>query len=264
MTAPRHPASPRAGEPWFDHRLRFPAARYSLYCFPFAGGSASYYADWAGAIADSTELVPIQLPGRGTRMAEPPVTDLAAVADAIAARIAAERTVPLLFGHSMGAIIAFETARRLESMRRPAAYLVVSGRPAPSNARPRTPVSALAREELVRVLRAYGSAAEEVLEHEELLDLLLPMIRADFAMIERYRYQPGPPLSCPIQAWCGDRDPEVAPEAMQGWEEETAERFDLFVRSGGHFFLTQHHAEVLRRLRLGVADWENGAADAPC
>jgi surfactin synthase thioesterase subunit len=179
-------------------------------------------------------------------MGEPLPTRIEDLADVIAAEIAVEDTVPLLFGHSMGAIIAFEVARRLPLLGRPAAHLFVSGRPAPLLHRPTEVVSQLPHDELVQVLRDYGAADEEILQHEELLAVLMPIIRADFAMIESYRYRPGTPLQCPITSWCGTADPEIHPEQMQGWAGQTDAGWSLFVRSGGHFFLTDHVEEICR------------------
>lgn len=248
------PASTRGT--WFDQRFRSATARYSLYCFPFAGGVAAYYSDWAERFRGAVELVPVQLPGRGPRMFEPPPSAIEEVADEVAAEISAASNPPVLFGHSMGAILAFEVARRLEALGRPAIHLVVSGRPAPPQHRPLTPVSGLPREEFVQVLRDYGAASDEILAHNELLDLLIPMIRADFAMIESYRYQPGPSLSCPISAWCGSHDPEVDPSAMQGWAAETTAGLNLFVRPGGHFFLCEHVDEIARAVHDTVSRLE--------
>ncbi|MEV6806304.1 thioesterase II family protein [Streptomyces sp. NPDC017248] len=237
--------SARAGA-WFDNRFRRPAASATLYCFPFAGGTATYYAPWAEVFAAGTELVPVQPPGRGPRMGEPGPASITEMADALAPLIAAAPTRPLLFGHSMGAITAFEVARRLAALGRPARALFVSGRPAPPITRPLTPVSDLPRAEFVRMLREYGSAPEAVLAHEELLDVLLPMMRADFALIERYAYVPGPPLDCPVRAWCGDGDPEVRAEDMAPWSEQTTGPFELTVLPGGHFFLSDHHELVAK------------------
>ncbi|GAB2331943.1 alpha/beta fold hydrolase [Streptomyces griseoincarnatus] len=242
MTA--RPAS-RSGS-WFDNRFRRAAASATLYCFPFAGGTAAYYAPWAEEFTAGLEIVPVQPPGRGARMAEPGPTSIAEMADTLAPLIAAATTRPLLFGHSMGAITAFEVARRLRELGRPADMLFVSGRPAPPISRPLSPVSTLPRNAFVRMLREYGTAPEEVLAHEELLDVLLPMIRADFALIEQYSYVPGLQLDCPVRAWCGAGDPEVQPEDMARWAEQTTGPFELTVLPGGHFFLTDHHQQVVK------------------
>ncbi|MEV0128812.1 alpha/beta fold hydrolase [Dactylosporangium sp. NPDC050688] len=237
---------------WFDRRFQSATATHSLYCFPFAGGSATYYAAWDRYFTGRVELVPVQLPGRGARMTEPPATDLCALADELAEVIAGEPTEAMLFGHSMGAILAFEVGRRLTAMGRPARHLFVTGRPAPPIVRPREPVSGLPRAEFLRMLRDYGAADEAVFAHDDLLDLLIPMIRADFAMIENYRRRPGPRLTCPVTAWCGDDDPGVPPSAMVPWGDETSGPFTLTVLPGGHFFLTEHHAAVARCVNTAI------------
>lgn len=242
---------------WFDQRSKSPTARYSLYCFPFAGGSATYYSSWSKYFRGPIEIIPVQLPGRGPRMAEPAPTAIEDLADQITDRIALADTSPLLLGHSMGAILAFEVARRLEAIGLPTTNLFVSGRPAPPLVRPVEAVSQLPRAEFVQVLREYGAADDEVLSHNELLDVLIPMIRADFAMIEAYRYRPGPLLSCPIFAWCGTHDPEVDPTAIQGWGEMTIGGLKMLVRSGGHFFIADHVPEIARIVHDAVARTES-------
>ncbi|MET9508014.1 alpha/beta fold hydrolase [Streptomyces flavidovirens] len=237
---------------WFDRRFRSATATHSLYCFPFAGGSATYYADWVKHCTGPIELVPVQLPGRGGRMAEPSAKDMVQLAEEIAETIAAEPTQVLLYGHSMGAILAFEVTRRLRTLGRPVQHLFVSGRPTPTIVRPPTPVSDLPRPEFIQMLRDYGAADQTVFEHDELLDLLMPMIRADFAMIENYRYRQEPLLSCPISAWCGDADPEVPVAAMRGWGDQTSGEFTLSVLPGGHFFLTEHQAEIMRTVHAAI------------
>lgn len=239
---------------WFDRRFRSATASHSLYCFPFAGGSSTYYADWENGFTGPVELVPVQLPGRGARMTEQPATDIHKLADELADAIAGEPTEVLLFGHSMGAILAFEVSRRLSAVHRPVRHLFVTGRPAPTIPRPVSPVSDLPRPEFVQMLREYGAADEAIFEHEELLDLLMPMIRADFAMIESYRRRPGPLLSCPISAWCGDGDPEVPPAAMRPWGDQTSGRFRLSVLPGGHFFLTENQSEIVRAVHAAVEE----------
>ena len=182
-------------------------------------------------------------------MTEEPARDLCGLADELAEVIADEPTEIVLFGHSMGAILAFEVGRRLSALGRPARHLFVTGRPAPPIVRPRAPVSDLPRAEFLQMLRDYGAADSAVFEHDDLVDLLLPMIRADFSMIENYRLRPGPRLTCPVTAWCGDDDPGVPPEAMLLWGDQTSGAFTLSVLPGGHFFLTEHHASVVRAIR---------------
>ncbi len=247
-----HPVQHSGARLWFDRRFRSAAATHSLYCFPFAGGSATYYADWAEHCAGPVQLVPVLLPGRGARMTEPSAKDMIELADEIAGTIAGEPGRVLLYGHSMGAILAFEVARRLRDLDREVEHLFVSGRPAPTIVRPKEPVSDLPRAAFVQMLRDYGAADPTILEHDELLDLLMPMIRADFAMIEGYRCRPLPLLTCPVSAWCGDADAEVPPDTMRGWGDRTTGEFTLSVLRGGHFFLTEHRAEIMRAVHAAV------------
>lgn len=233
---------------WLDRRFGSHQARYSLYCFPFAGGSATYYMQWSKLFGDDIELVPIQLPGRGPRFEEACSTSIADSANEIVREIVQRPTRPLLFGHSMGAILAYEVARLLRTTDHSAAHLFVSARPAPAQQRPRRRVSNLPRNEFVQLLRDYGSAPEEVLTNSELLDIILPMTRADFAMIEQYRRTPGPPLACPISAWCGTDDPDVPPASMCDWASETTEGVELFVRKGDHFFVTDVRQEIVQHI----------------
>nr|AGS49843.1 thioesterase [uncultured bacterium esnapd17] len=238
---------------WPDTRFALPRPAVRMFCFPFAGGSAAFYADWAGDFVSTVELVPIQLPARGALMAQPPARSITEVADAIAPVIA-ESSVPVaLYGHSMGAIIAFETARRLQEVGKPVRHLFVSGRPGPRIKRPLEPVSDLPRPEFVEMLRDYGAADQEILEHDELLDLLIPMMRADFHMIESYTYPPGPPLTCDVSAWAGADDTEAPLSVMQRWGDETTGTFTAEELPGGHFFLSEHREHIVRAVheRLG-------------
>jgi surfactin synthase thioesterase subunit len=222
---------------WLERRFPAPSARVRMYCFPFAGGSAAFYYEWGPALAPWIEVVPVQLPGRGRLANLPHALDIREISVAVADAVAFDAGAPaVLFGHSMGAILAFEVACRLEESLVPVRHLVVTGRPAPHIRSPEVPVSGLDRDGLVQVLRDYGATPEQVLADDELLDLTLPTVRADFRMIERYSYLPVAPLNCPLTAVGGSADPGVPAEAIRAWGRHTTGPFDAHILPGGHFF----------------------------
>ncbi|MFD7721616.1 thioesterase II family protein [Streptomyces sp. NPDC059814] len=158
----------------------------------------------------------------------------------------------MLFGHSMGALLAFETARRLAAEGRAPAALLVSGSEAPSlprRARLPTPAS---DEDLIGEMRLLSGTDEELLTDPEILGLALPPLRADYAMLFARTHVPGPPLRCPVVALTGDRDPRVSVEGVQAWEQETEGPFERHVLSGGHFFLGDHLGRVAELVAANV------------
>jgi medium-chain acyl-[acyl-carrier-protein] hydrolase len=159
--------------------------------------------------------------------------------DAAYAALRPRFDVPFAFlGHSTGALLAYEIARRLRREGEPApAHLIASGRWAPHLRDPEPPVNALPRDELVAALRRYGGTPEEVLQHGELLDLMLPLLRADFSVGDNYVYAPEPPLEVPITAIGGVADPRVTRESLVAWGEHTAAGFEHHMFPGDHFFL---------------------------
>jgi medium-chain acyl-[acyl-carrier-protein] hydrolase len=251
---PEEPPAVRRS-PWILGARPRPQARQRLFCLPYAGGAASGYRSWADLLPADVEVCPVQLPGRGSRFREAPFRR---VADLVAAL--AEGLLPLLdlpfalFGHSMGALVAFELAREL---RRRGAHapslLALSGHQAPRRPAPEPPFSHLPDAEfLAEVRRRYDGIPPEVLAEEELLRLLLPVLRADIEVLESYAYAPEGPLDCPVSCFGGENDPHVSLADLQAWRDETSGPLRVRTFAGGHFFVESARDEVLRCLSLDL------------
>jgi surfactin synthase thioesterase subunit len=240
---------------WFQRPIPLAAARARLFCFPYAGAGAAAYRGWGAGLAPAVEVLAVRLPGRERRFLEDPFDDLAACVDAFVEVLQRHSDRPFaFFGHSMGALVAYETTREL--IRRQQAlpvHLFASGRVAPHLVDPDGEVHLLSDAGLVTELRERGQTPEEVLENPELLELLLPAVRADFALAERYRHAAGAPLPVPITAFGGTEDPDVPPAAVEAWGEHTALGFEHIIHPGGHFFLDAHTAAIERRILKDLA-----------
>ncbi|MUN39465.1 thioesterase II family protein [Actinomadura litoris] len=239
-----------AGELWLRRYHPAPEARVRLACLPHAGGSASGYHALSAWLAPEVEVLAVQYPGRQDRRREPPVTDIATLAGHVAEALGGEPADrPLaLFGHSMGATVAYEVARLLEhrSGTRPHT-LFVSGRRAPSRVRPEN-VHAGDDERVLAELERLSGTDSRLLRDPELRELILPVVRADYTAIERYRRPPGPEPGCPIVVLVGDADPLTTIEEARAWAAHSAIPVDVRVFPGGHFYLEDHLdavAEVL-------------------
>lgn len=221
--------------------------RLRLFCFPYAGGSAAVYHQWPAALPAEIELLAVQYPGRATRMREAPHTKLSPILDDIESAL-----TPLLdrpyafFGHSMGATVAFELARRLQAAGRPLPkHLFLSGRSAPHLPPVKRQIHALSDSEFVDAMREFNGTPAEILEHRELMEMMLPIIRADFEALETWEYQLSPPFDIPISVFGGIADDGVPLENLDAWTIHTAGRFKRHMFPGDHFFLHQQHAAML-------------------
>jgi medium-chain acyl-[acyl-carrier-protein] hydrolase len=224
-----------------------PRATMRLFCFPYAGGRASTFRTWPDELPVEIELYAIELPSRGRRIKEPPITRMEPLVRAIAGAIESLLDKPFcFFGHSMGALTSFELARLLRRERCPQpSHLFVAGATAPQIKDAHPVRFDLPEPEFIDVLRHLNGTPREVLENDELLQLMLPTLRADFELLELYEYADEPPFSFPITAFGGLQDKEVSREDLEGWRVQTASTFILRNFPGDHFFLHTDRSRVL-------------------
>jgi surfactin synthase thioesterase subunit len=218
-----------------------------LFCFAYAGGSATHFADWQAALGPSIEVCAVQLPGRGARFHEAPISDLSTLIPAIAAAIDGYTDLPFaFFGHSMGGLLAFELTRHLRRHRLPMPqHLFVSGCAAVRYRREPQGTHLLDDAALCEKLKEYNGTPPEILANDELMSLVLPTIRADFAIGETYKYQPEEPLQLAISVLAGKMDDFTSPEQVHGWQEETQLPCEIAWFDGDHFFIHSQRRQVL-------------------
>ncbi|WP_149830974.1 type I polyketide synthase [Streptomyces tailanensis] len=216
-----------------------------LLCFPHAGGSASTFFQLAAQLAPDVEVVAVQYPGRQDRRSEAAATDIGVLADRIAGVLARDTARPwAFFGHSMGAVVAYETALRLTAQGLPPRILFASARSAPSLV-PSEGVHGLSDDDLLAVVEKLGGTSPELMQDAEVRRMLLPVVRADYRLIESYRCPADAAvLTCPVVALTGDADPMTTVDDARAWRGHTSADFDLRVFPGGHFYLTQQLSAV--------------------
>lgn len=227
-------------------------ARLNLICFPYAGGGAQIFNSWhTGLVTSEIQVCAVQYPGRGSRVREQAFTDCQALVDAFMPHLLPLLNKPFaLFGHSMGAIIAFEVARLLqEQYGLRAERLFVSGRRAAQIPMTERPTYNLPDKEFTEELRRLNGTPHEVLDHPELMQLMIGIIRADFTLTQTYKYLPGPKLNCPLSVFGGLRDTDVAREQLEAWCELTSNGCSLRMFEGDHFFIQTNQALVLKTVR---------------
>ncbi|GAA3031841.1 thioesterase II family protein [Streptosporangium longisporum] len=238
-------------------------ASVSLICFPHAGGAAGFYLPVARVAPPGVEVLAVQYPGRQDRRAEKCVDDVEELADRIAEALRPGTGRPMaLFGHSMGALVAFEVARRLEGQGTVPVGLFASGRRAPSVHRDDR-MHLRPDESLLAELRGLGGTAARVLGDDEFMRAVLPMVRSDYRAVETYRHRPGPKLSCPITALSGADDPKARPGDVRVWREHTEAEFEMRLFPGGHFYLVDHVEEIVGVIGDRIASALTGAGRGP-
>lgn len=229
-----------------------PAAspRVRLLCFPHAGGAAYAFQAWPGYLPPDVEVCALQLPGRGLRLPETPPTGIDQVIGPLWEAFQALPHTPVaFFGHSLGALVAFEFARQLRSRNVPLLHLFVSGASAPQLPDREPPIHHLSDRNFISAVRQrYGALPEEILRDNKMMAIFLPALRADFTIAETYRNVGGPVLECPITAFGGDQDGSVTLLELAAWREQTCRPFSLSVFPGDHFFVDSAREPVLKRV----------------
>lgn len=243
-------------------------ANLKLFCLPYSGASAMFYSPWRRKMPDWLSVLPLELPGRGIRMDQPLQTDIAALAARLAEEIAGETATPYaLFGHSLGGLLAFELSHALRARNLPAPLaLFVSATAGPA----RRDVSEYAQvktdAQLIERLRELQGTSESALGNSELMQLMLPILRADFLLCGSFVYGRREPLEVPIHVFGGKQD-SVSVEQLLDWQDETSTGFSLDMFEGHHFYLVEQQACLLRQLRRyaeqHLARWRNGSARQP-
>ncbi|TNM32197.1 thioesterase II family protein [Streptomyces sedi] len=248
-----------AGEsPWFRHYRGTRAPRVRLAILPHAGGTAAFYHEWGEAFGPDVEVLVARYPGRQQRLHEPCIDRMEPLANEVTGALLPFTDLPLaIFGHSMGASLGYEVALRLEKLHGVRLDgLCVSARAAPHRVAPRDEYLADDATLLAEV-RRLGGTDGSVLDDPEMRELLLPAIRADFAVVGTYRPRAPMPVSCPVVAYAGADDPSSPVDGVRAWGDVAPAGFTLRVLTGDHFYLVGRRAEVvadLRRRLLGARE----------
>lgn len=232
--------------PWLPAASQSSDARLRLFCLPYAGGGASIFRPWTIAAPRDIQICAVQFPGREHRLMEPAFTRMDALIAALHEVIAAYLDRPFaIFGHSMGALVAFELTRALRRMglRQPQ-QLFLSAHRAPQLPDRRAPIHTLPDEELWEQLRRLDGTPEEVLANRELMELITPALRADFQLCETYEVAKERPLDVPFRVFGGTEDPNVAERELEAWRAHTTAVFRVRMLPGGHLFLQQQQREI--------------------
>ena len=235
---------------WITFPKPNPAARLRLFCFPYAGGGASIYRTWATTLPAEIEVYPVQPPGRETRLRDRAFTRFPPLIDSLASAIEPYLNMPFaFFGHSMGALTSFELTRQLRRQGGPLpVHLFLSGHRAAQLPNDEEPIYHLPDAEFVQELRSLNGTPDQVLQNEELMRLMLPLLRADFELCNMYNYIQEEPLPCPITAYGGLQDEEANRDTLSAWREQTSGQFTLRMFPGDHFYLHSARALLLQTL----------------
>ena len=231
---------------WIQYEHSAENPKHRIFCFPYAGGSALFYAKWYTHISSHVDVFPIQLPGRESRMKEKPIRDMNEALERIIRHIEPLLTENYSFvGHSMGSIMAYEVAKRLAQKKcKMPERIYISGALPPDLLGQSEKIHEMSDEDFCNRLMGYDNLQPDMLEHEEFYKFFLPIIRADFEMIETYRPMGYWKMPCDVTILSGTEDPFVPIENLEQWDRYCEKKPDIVTFSGNHFFLKEHVEEV--------------------
>lgn len=244
------PTIPGQSNEWLRTYHAVPDARAVVVFFPHAGGAASFYYPFSARLAPEYGAVCVQYPGRQDRRSEPPATSIEELSGALVQELKPWQGMPLVFfGHSMGAIVAYETALRLrETGETGPEMLFASGRRAPSRYRDDL-AGYTSDRDLFRELTTLGGTAQQLLADPEFLQSALPVMRADYRVMGAYRHHDEDRISCPLRVLVGDEDERVTDDEARSWARHTTGTFSYRTFAGGHFYLQYQVGAVVEDLR---------------
>ncbi len=255
---PRNPALNRSTK-WLQSRQTAGNPRVRLFCLPHAGGGATAYHPWIANLPPFVQVCPVLLPGRETRLSETLYTQIEPLVNAMDWELRPWLNKPYaIFGHSMGALLAFEWARRLQrdghSM---PDWIFLSGRSAPDTPGDSSPLHSLPDRDFIEHLtHRFNGIPQEFLENNALMEVFLPILRADIAVVESYRFHEAEPLDCPITVFAGAEDKSVSWDQLFAWKRHTRRNFQMQILPGGHFYpqrpLLQTISTTLGELHPGM------------
>jgi medium-chain acyl-[acyl-carrier-protein] hydrolase len=227
-----------------------PNAELRLFCLPYAGGSAMIFRTWHNSLPPTIEVCPIELPGRGRQIKLPLYTEMQPLVREIAQNLIPYLDKPFaIFGHSMGGLVSFELTRLLRSeYNLTPLHLFISARNAPQVTPTKRKIYNLPDAEFWQEIRNYNGTPDDVMENQEMIQIFLPILRADFTVLDTYVYTHQPPFNIPISVFGGLQDTEFIDYELEAWQEQTLANFSLHKLEGNHFFIRSHEKLLLKTI----------------
>ncbi len=236
---------------WFLRTSSKTSAKFRLFCLPYAGGDSSIYTPWVNQIPDFIELLPIQLPGRSIRIQEPAISSMTELVDQIYLSMLPLLDKPyMLLGHSLGGRVGFELLHKINKTNAPPPkHFIASGSKAPHLPRTNNITYNLPDEEFIEELRKLNGTPSEVINNRELMEFLLPMLKADFCISDNHVTKQKTLLDCSISVFHGEEDTLVSESDARAWQKHFSKPINFQVFSGGHFFINENSDDLLSSLK---------------